>query len=62
MSKRMTCRHTSFPSTCRGCRSPFPQRAGHAEAIIGHDGHLYCYAGRPDCLARAFEANAGKAA
>ena len=30
--------------TCAGCGQPFVIRAGRSEAIVGHDGRLYCYA------------------
>jgi hypothetical protein len=30
--------------TCAGCGQPFVIRAGQSEAIVGEDGHLYCYA------------------
>ena len=62
MSKSTSCSHMSFPNACWGCRRPFPLRAGHAEAIVGHDGNLYCYAERPKCLALALAGNAGNAA
>lgn len=32
------------PKTCAGCGQPFIVRSGHSEAIVGHDGRLYCYA------------------
>ena len=32
------------PKTCAGCGQPFVIRAGLSEAIVGHDGRLYCYA------------------
>ena len=28
--------------TCWGCGQPFVVRHGHAEAIVGHQGRLYC--------------------
>jgi hypothetical protein len=33
-----------MPKTCAGCGQPFVIRAGVSEAIVGDDGHLYCYA------------------
>lgn len=38
---------------CWGCGQPFPIRAGNIEALVGQDGQLYCYAGRPECAALA---------
>jgi len=35
------------PKLCSGCGDLFMVREGRAEAIVGHDGRLYCY-GR-DC-------------
>ena len=32
-----------FPKNCWGCGKPFVIREGHAEAIVGFDGRLYCY-------------------
>lgn len=32
------------PKTCAGCGQPFVIREGRSEAIVGHDGRLYCYA------------------
>ena len=32
--------------SCAGCNQPFVVRKGWSEAIVGHDGRLYCY-GRP---------------
>ena len=32
------------PKTCWHCGQPFVVRQGHAEAIVGLDGRLYCYA------------------
>jgi hypothetical protein len=34
---------------CCGCGEPFPIRHGHIEALVGQDGQLYCYAGKPEC-------------
>ena len=31
------------PNVCCGCARPFPLRDGHREALVGHDGRLYCY-------------------
>jgi hypothetical protein len=31
------------PKTCWGCGQPFTVRQGHAEAIVGPDGRLYCH-------------------
>jgi len=38
-----------FPKLCFGCGEPFPIRHGHAEALVGQDGKLYCYAGKLEC-------------
>ena len=32
------------PKTCWGCGNPFVVREGRAEAIVGPDDRLYCYA------------------
>jgi hypothetical protein len=32
------------PKLCWGCGNPFVVRDGHAEAIVGPDGRMYCYA------------------
>jgi hypothetical protein len=32
------------PKLCFGCGKPFVVRRGRAEAIVGLDGRLYCYA------------------
>ena len=53
MSMIASSRRTGFPKVCWGCKQPFPVRAGHSEALVGRDGHLYCYAGRQDCTERA---------
>jgi len=29
--------------SCAGCNQPFVVRKGWSEAIVGHDGRLYCY-------------------
>jgi hypothetical protein len=34
---------------CFGCGGPFPIRHGHAQALVGQDGQLYCYAATPQC-------------
>jgi hypothetical protein len=62
MSKISPFRRTGFPRLCWGCQQPFPVRAGHGEALVGQDGRLYCYAGRPECAELALGANARKAA
>jgi hypothetical protein len=41
------------PKVCHGCGQAFPVRHGHAEAQVGQDGHLYCYAMTPQCAVAA---------
>src|SRR5690349_15710001 len=41
--------------SCAGCNQPFVVRKGWSEAIVGHDGRLYCY-GR-SCEADAMRAH-----
>lgn len=40
---------------CCGCGQPFPIRHGHAEAQVGLDGELYCYAATPECAVLAVQ-------
>ena len=41
------------PKLCFGCGKPFPIREGRAEAQVGLDDRLYCYAMTPECAVRA---------
>jgi hypothetical protein len=53
MSRMTSLPNTRFPKVCLGCGARFPVRAGHAEALLGEDGRLYCHDGQPECLERA---------
>ena len=53
MSKITHSRRTGFPRLCASCSQPFPVRAGHAEALLGEDGRLYCHAGPAACAEHA---------
>ena len=46
------------PSNCAHCREPFPIRDGHAEAVVGPHGLLYCHGTM--CVADAMMAEAMK--
>jgi hypothetical protein len=45
------------PKRCSGCGEPFPVRHGRAEALVGFDDQLYCYAMNAACAAQAVTAS-----
>jgi hypothetical protein len=55
MKKRTAFQTNGSPRLCCGCGEPFPIRHGHAEALVGADGQLYCYAATPECAVLAVQ-------